>query len=450
MTRERVCADKGLIVSGDTRLAFDLCEFQDDATVAPVGCGRLRCATCGEWVRSGPPGLTIKVGASIDSAVLYAAPNWADLAVFEHRTPGLRNGSRVRFYACKCCRWESDYEYVLGNERDSPNDPDLPWSCAGHPSPVLPVVLGGLTITGETDWEVIVGKILGGKCPRALELPQRFGDGPSIWLGWLFVYLRGLPAADDLSFAIAKRCDDNDPTVVGRVLFFFKRFSEAKGVELLVALSEADVHCVAIGYPIPEHYKASTLWDVLAARLALRKKGDEIDKRINTIVRRVVLVPLDLLSHVNLGPTDLVECERRLRVSQGWDQDLEFLQKWLKEYAEVKQGERIDVVASELERSPGAFDDADLRIFLADNILQINSAGSGRWKGVMKRLTDWQNKPEQGHLIVIAGARVIQAKLVSDDEFRVWMHERCAAGWRDDSWLLPLESMLGSSQSELG
>ena len=62
----------------------------------------------------------------------------------------------------------------------------------------------------------------------------------------------------------------------------------------------------------------------------------------------------------------------------------------------------------------------------------------------MNRLTDWLNKPEQGHLIVVAGARIIQAKIVSTEEFRTWMHERCAAGWRDDSWLLPLEGMLDS------
>lgn len=442
MTLDRVCVDRGLLVDGDTRLANDPCEYFDERVRALVGCSRLRCASCGAWVRGGPPGLTIKDGASIDAAKLYAAPSWAELPAFEQRAPALKIENRVRFYACMCSRWEATQIDRLANEHDSPNDPDLPWACAGHPPPELPITLGDLALAARADWAAIVRKILEGSCPRALELRHDDGDGPSVWLGWLYVYLRGLSAADDFSSAIADRIGDAAPLVVGRVLFFFARFPGAKGIDRLVARAESDVHRVAIGYPIPEHYKASTLWDVLAARLAQRTKGNELDARVDALVRRVLVLPLASLSHADLGSTSLVESERQLRARMGWDLNSELAKTWLDDYARLKASERIDVVADELGRSPGAFDDSDLRQFMADHILEIDAAAKGRWKLVMDRLSDWLHKPEEGHLIVVAGARVIQAKLGSADEFRAWIKARRSYGWVDNAWVLPLETML--------
>ncbi|HUS29116.1 MAG TPA: hypothetical protein VMZ53_11415 [Kofleriaceae bacterium] len=66
----------------------------------------------------------------------------------------------------------------------------------------------------------------------------------------------------------------------------------------------------------------------------------------------------------------------------------------------------------------------------------------GRWRQAMTLLTDRMHKPAQGHLIVIAGARVIQAKLTTPAEFRAWMRSRRGFGWVDDSWVRPLETML--------
>lgn len=441
MTLERVCADRGLLVDGDTRLASDPCEYYDKAVRALVGCARLRCASCGALVRGGPSGLTIKDGASIDAAALYAAPDWRVLPAFEQREPALRNERRVRFYACKCNRWEAARVDAIENEHDSPSDPDLPWSCAGHPAPELPVALGDISISATSNWASTVEQILGGRCPRDLALVHHAGDGPSVWLGWLYAYLRGLPAADSLSSAIADRSGDPSPLVVGRVLYFFARFPAAKGIERLVQRAEADLHQVALGYPIPEYHKANTLWDVLAARLG-GGEGTALDARVDALVRRVMVLPLSSLSHQNRGSTDLVEEERELRKRMGWDLNSDMAKSWIADYAGLKKSERIDVVADELERSPGAFDDPDLRQFMADHIIEINSAAPGRWKPVMDRLTDWLHKPEQGHLIVIAGARVIRAKLASADELRQWIQQRRSYGWVDDAWVSPLEAML--------
>lgn len=442
MTFERVCADRGLLVDGDTRFASDPCEYYDGAIGALVGCARLRCERCGALVRGGPPGVTIRDGASIDAAKLYAAPDWSALPAFERREPALRNERRVRFYACKCQRWEAARVDAIDNDHDSPSDPDLPWACAGHPVPELPLVLGELSISAKPDWAAVVNRVLDGSCPRALGLPHDNGDGPSVWLGWLYAYLRGTPGADGLSSAIADRFADPSPLVIGRVLFFFARFPGAKGIERLVHQAETDPRQVAIGYPIPEHHKANTLWDVLAARLAARRERDAVDARVDALVRRLLVLPLSSLSHADRGSTDLVQQERELRARMGWDPNSDLTKSWLDDYARLKKSERIDVVASELERSPGAFDDASLREFLADHIVEIDAAAPGRWKLVMERLTDYLHKPEQGHLIVVAGARVIRAKLASADDLRRWIQQRRSYGWVDDSWVSPLEAML--------
>lgn len=396
-------------------------------------------------MRAGPPGLTIGDGARIAAATLYDATDWAALPAFEQRAPAGRNESRVRFYACKCSRWEAERVDRLDNEHDSPSDPDLPWACAGHPTPALPVVVGELTVAGVQDCGRSVGEILGGTCPRALELPHGNGDGPSVWLGWLYVYLRGLPVAEGLSTAIADRIGSADPLDVGRVLSFFSRFPRAAGVERIVARAEAGPHRVAVGHPLPELHEAPTIWDVLTARLAQRIGGDVLDRRVDALVRRVLVAPLAELSHADVGPTSQVEYERQRRARMGWDLESAFGREWIADYAKLKQSERLDVVANSLRESPGAFDDPDLRRFLADHVLEIDAAAPGRWKLVMHRLSDWLHKPEQGHLIVVAGARVLTAGLASPDELRAWIASRRASGWVDEAWVGPLEGMLESS-----
>lgn len=436
MTLERFCADQGLLVDGVTRLAADPCEYYDKAVRALVGCSQLRCVSCGAWVRGGAPGLTLKENAVVDTALLYAAPSWVDLPFVERRKPALRNETAARLYACKCLRWEATRVDCIENDHDSPNDPELPWRCAGHHPPTLPVTLGDLTITETSECASLVSAILDGWCPRPLEIAHGNGDGPSVWLGWMYAYLKGLPLAEELSSAIADRIDDRDPLVVGRVLFFFARFASASGIERLIARAEADPHQIAVGSPIPEYYEVPTLWDVLLART------EHHDRRSGGLVRRVLVLPLSTLSHADLGSTSLVECERQLRSRMGWDLQSDFARGWLEDYARLKKSERVDVVANDLGRSSGAFDDPDMRLFIADHIVEIDAAAPGRWRQAMNLLSDWLHKPELGHLIVVAGAHLIEAGHVSADEIRAWIVERRAYGWVDDAWVLPLEAML--------
>ncbi|MBX3229693.1 MAG: hypothetical protein KIT84_05110 [Labilithrix sp.] len=119
----------------------------------------------------------------------------------------------------------------------------------------------------------------------------------------------------------------------------------------------------------------------------------------------------------------------------------DFAKSWLDDDALARKRERVDVVADELERSPGAFDDPDLRRFIADHIVEIDAAAKGRWRRAMDLLSGWLH-PELGHLIVVAGARVLRAGLASPDELRAWIRARRSHGWVDDSWVVPLEGII--------
>jgi len=406
MTANRFCDERGLLVDGNTRLPTDPCEYYRRGVYALCGCSRMRCSNCGEWIRSRPPD---------------------------------ENG--FRYFECRCSGWEAKTNGQIDNDHDSPSDPNVPWACGGHPAPELPVELGGLTIAAHADWRQVVGKILGGVCPRPLELASGLREGPSLWLGWLYAYLAGLPSAEHLSLAIAERLNDDDPRVMGRVLFFFSRFPRASGVEKVVACAEAAIERVAVGYPIPEHFRPPTLWDVLIARLEERSKtSDPLDQRVTELVQRVFKTPLSSLSHEDIGPTSMVEYERQLQARMGRDLASPAVQRWLDDYAKSLKKDRVDVVQNALADRWVAFMHEDLRTWMATHIAEIDAAGPGRWRRVMSTLADWYKKPALGHLIVIGGIAILQSGRVTGDEFRDWMQK--LEGWRNDAWVLPLQSEL--------
>ncbi len=437
MTSDRVCANHGLLVDGRARLSTDPCEYYDERVRELVGCARLRCTKCEAAVRTGPLWLVPTRSIQAEIATLYGTKDWSTLSyvhedkVYDHPP---------RLYACRCRWWVATRVDSIDNEHDSESDPDLPWTCAGHPQPTFPLSLDELRIDAGSDWAKVVDSILGGAAPRRLAREDSVGDEPAAWLVWLRVYLNGLSAAAQLSAAIAKRIADGDPRVVGRVLYFFTTFARVDGVERLIAHAEKDVHRVAIGYPIPEFHRAPTLWGVLVARLEQQSgTPDALDARVDALVRRILLLPLSSLSHEDLGPSSLVELERENRIRHGKDVDTAGGQQYMRDFTEVKQEERADVVVTALRNFTTAFD--GMREFIADHIVEIDAASPGRWRPFMDLLTDGQQK-ENGHLIVVAGARVIKAGLVTADEFRAWVEARRAYGWVADAWVLPLETML--------
>ena len=206
----RTCYLDGWLVNARTRLPTDSSEYLPKQTEI-FGCNRLKCRSCGAWVRSGPldRGLLVDYQLSPDEkALLYSTEDWESL-------PFIKKAEDSRLYSCKCSCFECVIDSPMGGEKDSPNDPYVPWECAGHPTQALPkLVLGELTIDEDTSWPELVGKVLGGVVPRPLGLGP-LEEGPSLWLGWLYDYLKGGPFPARLSTAIGERIDDPDPIAKG-------------------------------------------------------------------------------------------------------------------------------------------------------------------------------------------------------------------------------------------
>jgi hypothetical protein len=125
----RVCFLGGWLVKAETRLPLDPSEVLPRQPEV-FGCNRLRCESCGAWVRSGAPHLGLRGKrdlADFDVArALHATVDWETL-------PFVERSAGTRLYACRCCFFEVFEDSPVGGEKDSPNDPYVSWWCAGHP-----------------------------------------------------------------------------------------------------------------------------------------------------------------------------------------------------------------------------------------------------------------------------------------------------------------------------
>lgn len=391
MTALRYCEDGGLIVGATCRLPTDASEYNIGATAVPYGCNRMRCSRCDEIARAGPPGRGEPSGRTLNPSELFAAESWDDLTEYSED---------VRLYACRCAVWEAGWGAIsIDHKREFANDPHMDWACAGHPVPELPVHLGELIVAADTDWAALVDKILLGTCPRPLELVNRT-DGPALWLGWLYVYLSGLPAADALSAALAERLSDPDLLVRGRVLYFFGRFPLAVGLERLVMEADWAPQLLAAACPIPEWHKPLILFDAILARLEVApRRTDAVSARAEKVLRHAMLAP---------------------PAAPGG----------------------IDIVAKALESFSVELWNEESRLWLADNAAAIDAAGPGRWRGLMDLLADRYRKPALGYLIVIAGMALIQQRGITAADFRAWLEGARTRGvWVDDAWVLPLQAL---------
>jgi len=386
----RSCGPSALLVGGEHRLPADPCEYNGEYGIGP-GCNNLRCQACGARVRHGAAGVRLRDDRPPGSvATLYATEDWTSL-------PFIAAGSsRWRLYACACRWWEEASEHLLDNDRESPGDPDLPWSCGGHPPPTLPVTLGDLVISTETDWPAIVERIFAGACPRRLE---RDDQGPAVWLSWLHGYLAGLPVARALARAVGDRIDDRDERVVGAVLLFYRRFPAAEGFDRVVSRAEADLGAVLSTWTVPEHAYRPRPWDVMIAALMQRTDVDDpLRARVVDLVREVMLLPA--------GERDPVKAT----LGQSW-------------HAE-------------------AFGDDDLA-WMTEHVVALDAAGPGRWSKIMSLLLAAARRDrELDHLIVLAGSALLRSGRVSPAELRGWIDAR---GYQWERWVLALERSLAEA-----
>ncbi len=422
MNSARKCVHSGFLVPwADDSVSQDPAEFAHDFFF--VDCNQLKCTRCKEWVVSQP-------------------------------------NDEGRRYRCSCKSYQCARLVEIDNDHDSPDDPDVPWRCAGHPAPELPAAIGELKVASGTpaEWSAVVDQVLTGKCPRPLgkTKPGSDEEGPGDWLTWLGGYWDGTPMLDALSNAVAVRFGGDDPVVRGRVLYFFERLPGTSGAESILKAAVDSPRSVAIGYPIPEEWTPPTVWNVAVARLARSRNRDNAGDRLaRQLLETTMTTPLDQLPHDDIGPTDLLAI--RLRQNPLIDLSREGDRRNHERYAAMLKSLRVDVVRNTLEGRPVAnapvvdvWKDAELLQWIADNIVHIEEAGRNRWAPLMDAVASNFQKPELGHLIVIAGTRLIQSRLIPVAELRTWISTARGRGlWVDEAWVSALETELETAENRL-
>ncbi|MFZ5476151.1 MAG: hypothetical protein ACOZNI_05195 [Myxococcota bacterium] len=220
------CLLGGFLVDAAHDVAEEDSEFFGDGLPAIVGCGRLRCAECGESVRQVPGRVPVE---GSEASEVYALPDWRTSAKFEDEDPPVV----LRFYACACHLWvERDVRPLRDPDRD-PDQPVFPWQCVGHPRTALPLVLDGETVDATTDFGALCRRMLTGGAPASARAPER--ELPTGWVRKLYVRLTGTEAADAMAAAMRDFLGDADPRVRGGALLFFRTFPTAAGPALVDA-----------------------------------------------------------------------------------------------------------------------------------------------------------------------------------------------------------------------
>jgi hypothetical protein len=170
-------------------LPAELFEF---GWASPVGCNGLRCARCGEPVRS-----------------------------------EVLPGDEDRRYDCACTQHDEAGVTAVGGDADDLYPPALAeWVCGGHPDLTLPATLDGVHLDSGTDWE--------GLAADATRTPPFVPPHVAMGAVWLTRLYRLLGAEKPLlSRAVAGLLDSADPRLVRGAYLFFHNERTAEGAELL-------------------------------------------------------------------------------------------------------------------------------------------------------------------------------------------------------------------------
>lgn len=206
-----LCARQGAVVSARHHLPEPAHERWWGGGVT-LGCNQLRCRSCGATVRQQPG---VRIGRARDvppPEAVHVAPDWATV-------PGLvTDGGRSRLYACRCRVHAETAEHLLDVVPRELTDLDLPWACAGHPEPALPLTLDGVPLDERTDTHALALDVLRGRRP----VPA-YADHTAHRAFWLERLAGLVPAFEEpIARAAVEALGDDDPRAVLRALHWLR------------------------------------------------------------------------------------------------------------------------------------------------------------------------------------------------------------------------------------
>jgi hypothetical protein len=365
------CEGGGCVVPARGRVPADPSERAHPADVSTVGCNRLRCSQCGEWVRN-QAGLQF-AGEGPGAATLMATADWRTL-------PGADTVSDARIYACACAVWQADVSRRVDDKPDVLEMPLPEWRCGGHPAAALPLDVDGESIGAATDLDALAERVIGSWIPPQVR-DGTMRDCPPYWLARLMGRLEGLAAGEELASAMAARLDAPEEGPRAAAFLFFARHPRAPGFARL--LEQCERHPGRVGERLAIPCKSSfrreiSAADVLARRLesAPAGGGDELDRRAQKILRRTAAQAGDALSEDVFGALARVDGEWLARNAPALERARPGAWRPLLESLEADgRDEYVIVAAVALMRAPGGVEPQAIRDWVGEGLRMLRGFG---------------------------------------------------------------------------
>lgn len=256
------CCNDGTLVDATAPFPDDVADYHAHPALGLVGCNRLHCARCFEYVRSAPgvgfalPDMEVDLDALFEREELLGGPEI------------MRTHEARRLYLCRCSRWlEAFSRPVRIADPDPLTDPTMPWACGGHPLMRLPNELDGVFVRDAAE----VAELARRAVSDGFAGPEARPRAAAAWTARLYARLRGTEAADVVAEIAADGLDAADAAARARALRFFAIFPLAVGVARVV-------DAIARG-GAPDETEAAARWAVAAPFVGRNERVRELARR---------------------------------------------------------------------------------------------------------------------------------------------------------------------------